>query len=572
MPELTDDQLDGLFRKSAEEFDPPYDPAAWQDMATRLDTHDQTRPAGAPMWKSLLRWGLLGLLLLLLTGGGWYAYRKTYAVVNKSTKQVVTSTNSPLNRKSEQPQRYVAPRLPDSKPAQTTSADSPESGVGLEKQPANLTKSVADPTKSESDVVASIDPENRVVKFSEPENRSAESNKLRNHTATFDRSGNRVAEPTTRLNTNTASKTKDATKRLKTAYELKTKRDRTSRSQLATSVSAPTETIAAVGYNSARKRTQKKTLQSRKLSKTASSRTDEAFLAMSVTVPTTPSFTNKRGTNKAEAVQVGTTTTSGNVTALESSESGPVLLTDVHELATRSGKWPKSTFANPNVVAQPETLTRSAMPKSATQTQRGLSIRLVVAPDLSTIGLKNFSRPGTNFGVMLEYRLASRWSVQAGIIQSTKVYRAQASEYNPQAKWMIDPLSVDGRCNMLDIPVNVRYDFALRPRTDGRLPSRWFMSGGVTSYIIKQEDYTFNYADPYNPHIYPNMREWSGSSGNFGFSQLNLSVGYERAFNRRLSWQVEPFIKAPLRGVGNYGINLLSTGAFFSIRYKLSNH
>ena len=44
MSELTDDQLDGLFRKSAEEFDPPYDPAAWQDMKTRLDAHDQTMP------------------------------------------------------------------------------------------------------------------------------------------------------------------------------------------------------------------------------------------------------------------------------------------------------------------------------------------------------------------------------------------------------------------------------------------------------------------------------------------------------------------------------------------------
>ena len=557
MPELTDDQLDGLFRKSAEEFDPPFDPAAWQDMASRLDTHDQIRPAGVPMWKSLLRWGLPALLLLLLTGGGWYAYRKTYAVVNRPTKQVVSSTNSPLNQKSEQPQRYVASRLPDSKPAQTTSADSPESGAGLEKQPADLTKPVAESSKLENSVVESGKLENRVAKFSEPENRIAESNKLKNRIATA-----------TRLNTNTASRTADATKRLKTAYGLKTKRDRTIHSQLTTAVSAPTEAIAAIGYNSARKRTRKETPQRRKLSKTASNRTDDALLVTNSTVPTTSAVTNKRGTNKAESVQVGTTATSGNVTALESSESGPVFLTDVHELAARPGKWTKSTFANPDVVAQPETLTRSAAPKSATQTQRGLSVRLVVAPDLSTIGLKDFSRPGTNFGVMLEYRLASRWSVQAGVIQSTKVYRAQASEYSFPWMWPVDPTSIDGKCNMLDIPINVRYDFAVRPRQDGRLPSRWFVSGGVTSYIMKQEEYVYNYSG----YVHNPPSPYSGKSGNYGFSQLNFSVGYERAFSKRLSWQVEPFIKAPLRGVGFFGVNLLSTGAFFSIRYKLSNH
>ncbi|CAN5334258.1 hypothetical protein BH09BAC4_BH09BAC4_45820 [soil metagenome] len=557
MPELTDDQLDGLFRKSAEEFDPPFDPAAWQDMATRLDTHDQTRPAGAPMWKSLLRWGLPALLLLVLTWGGWYAYRKMYAVVDKPTKQVVTRTNSPLSRTSEQSQRYVAPGLPDNKPAQTTSADSPESGAGLDKQPADLTKSVAESSR----------PEDRVVTSDKSENRVVESTKLRNRTATFDKPESRVVESVIRLKTNTASRKTDATKRVETAYGLKTKRDKTIRSQLATSVSAPTATLATVGYNSAGKRTKKEALQRRKLSEIATNRAEEALLATNAPTSIKPAFTNNRGANRAESVQIGTTTASDNVLALESSASGPVVLTDVRELAARPGKWPESTFANPAVVAQPETLTRSALPKSATQTQRGLSVRVAVAPDLSSVGLKNFARPGTNVGVLLEYRLASRWSVQAGVIQSTKIYRALGSEYK-SAYPSKDVTSIDGQCNMLDIPINVRYDFALRPRQDGRLPNRWFVSGGMTSYIMKQEDYVPNYSG----YVHNPPATYSGSSGAYGFSHLNVSVGYEHAFSKRLSWQVEPFLKVPLKGVGYYKINLISTGAFFSIRYKLTNH
>ncbi|SFD54194.1 porin family protein [Spirosoma endophyticum] len=568
MPELTDDQLDGLFRKSAEEFDPPFDPAAWQDMATRLDTHEQTQP-GAPMWKSLLRWGLPALLLLLLTGGGWYAYREMYAVVDKPTRQVVTRTNSPLSRTSEQSQQYVAPGLPDSKPAQTTSVDSLESGAGLDKQPADLTKSVAESSKPENHVVAADKSENGVVKLSESENHIAKSATLRNRNTTSDKSESRVAESVTRLKTNTASKATDATKRVETAYGLKTKRNRTTRSQLATSVSTPIATLAAVEPNLVGNRAKKESLRRRNSSKPANSLADEALLATNAPTSTKPAFTKKHGLNSTELMQIGTTSSSKNVPALESIESGPVVLTDVHELAARPGKWPESTFANPDVVAQPETLTRSAMPKSTTQTQRGFSLRLVVAPDLSSVGLNNFSRPGTNFGVMLEYRLASRWSVQTGIIQSTKVYRAQPEEYDFPWMWPTDPSSIDGKCNMLDIPINVRYDFAIRPRQDGRLPSRWFVSGGVTSYIMKQEDYVYNYP----PHTYNiKFTELNTSTGGYGFSQLNFSVGYERAFSKRLSWQVEPFIKAPLRGVGFFGVNLISTGAFFSIRYKLTNH
>jgi hypothetical protein len=208
--------------------------------------------------------------------------------------------------------------------------------------------------------------------------------------------------------------------------------------------------------------------------------------------------------------------------------------------------------------------------------QKGMSVRFAVSPDLSGIGLKDFSRPGTNVGLLLEYRMASRWSVQAGVIRSTKVYKASTTEYDlPDytAKWRVQPQSVSGRCSMLDIPLNLRYDVALRPRSNDLPPSRWFVSGGVTTYIMKKEDYTYIYAEKDKSHVYPNtspsMTEWHGKTGAYGFSQLNLSMGYEQAFSRRLSWQVEPFVKVPLKGVGYYKINLLSTGAFFSLRYKL---
>lgn len=166
---------------------------------------------------------------------------------------------------------------------------------------------------------------------------------------------------------------------------------------------------------------------------------------------------------------------------------------------------------------------------------------------------------------MLDYRLAPRWSVQAGVMRSTKVYKALPDDYDWPKAWPVIPESVDGRCSMLDIPINIRYDVALRPRSDGRLPDRWFVSGGVTTYYIRQEDYVYNYP----AHTYNVPKGWKGRTGWNGFSQLNLSGGFERSFSRRLSWQVEPFVKVPLKGVGYFKMDLSSTGAFFSLRYKL---
>jgi len=121
---------------------------------------------------------------------------------------------------------------------------------------------------------------------------------------------------------------------------------------------------------------------------------------------------------------------------------------------------------------------------------------------------------------------------------------------------------------MIDVPLNVRYDFVLRPRAAGGQPSRWFASAGVTSYVILNEHYNFNYAWPNDPAISISETRVDSTS-RYGFSQLNVSAGYERALSRRLSWQVEPFMKVSLKGVGYYKVNLLSTGAFVSLRYKL---
>ncbi len=203
--------------------------------------------------------------------------------------------------------------------------------------------------------------------------------------------------------------------------------------------------------------------------------------------------------------------------------------------------------------------------------QNGLSFLVLVSPDLTTVGLTNFAQPGTNYGLMAEYRFSRRWSVQTGVIRSTKIYNALSSQYKYPSTWKLDvPFeSVAGRCQMLDLPLNVRFDVLTgkRPVTSNGAVPRLFVSAGVTTYIMLSEVYNYIYENPSDPRIV--FWKWQGKTGRYNFSQVNVSMGYERPISGKWSVQAEPFIKIPIEQVGFFKIRLISTGVFLGLRYKL---
>ena len=474
----------------------------------------------------------------------------------KANSRIITSARPMLNQKVEkQPSHTEVIPTSDNELIRTNTADLKESNANTDKQPTNSVGSVAERIK--------------------PEKRS-------------DKSPTRLStDALSKTETDALAGTESATKRPASAYGLKTERTKSSRSKPGKSVVAGRNNVAeTVASRSVKTKLRVNRVSRKERKATAIEGDRKANVATNyaaesnLSAVSTGKRSKRRGSSdqaskQTNVVERGRSTSpanainmSGSTTPTETIETGLINLPALAELAARPAKWPKLSFTNRAVTVQPDTTARSVVFKP--DPQRGLSIRFAVAPDLSTVGLDNFTRPGTNVGLLLEYRLASRWSIQAGLIQSTKVYRSYPSEYTPPpGAWggKVMPGSVDGLCNMFDIPVNLRYDVLLRPQTDKRFMSRWFVSGGVTSYIMKQEKYIYNYTS----YAHNQRTDSTASTGGYGFSNVNFSVGYERSVSKRLSWQVEPFIKVPLRGVGLFRVNLISTGAFFSIRYKLFN-
>ena len=185
------------------------------------------------------------------------------------------------------------------------------------------------------------------------------------------------------------------------------------------------------------------------------------------------------------------------------------------------------------------------------------------APDISLVGFGETTSPGLNLGVMAEYQLNRRFSINSGIAYSKKKYLAAGDDYHPPAGfWDYGevPDYTEAVCEVIEIPLNLRY--YLRPTKANRV----FFSTGLSSYLMLTEDYSYEYEGYYDPD---RLDSWSVENENQHFLSIyNFSVGYQRGLGARWFAEIEPFIKAPLGGVGFGEVDLWSTGSYFSIKYN----
>jgi Outer membrane protein beta-barrel domain len=186
----------------------------------------------------------------------------------------------------------------------------------------------------------------------------------------------------------------------------------------------------------------------------------------------------------------------------------------------------------------------------------------VYAPDISTVKFTHSQPLGLNLGVVVEYRLSKTFSLQSGLIYTKKNYKMYGDEYHPpKGSWFdyVNLEDVTGSCMMFDIPLNVRYN-AVRKKS-----SNIFVSAGLSTYLMREENYSYFYY--YNTVPTTRDKNYEANS-EYLFSILNISAGYEKKLSNAFSLQVEPFFKQPLTGLGFGEINLNSAGIYFSLRYN----
>lgn len=238
-----------------------------------------------------------------------------------------------------------------------------------------------------------------------------------------------------------------------------------------------------------------------------------------------------------------------------SSVRGPVAVTDrpfIDDSALRAF----------NLASIPQPVHR----KGGLHINRSLVFGLLGAPDFASVNSVAGDRAGSSFGLTVDYEFANHWYVGSGLLYSKRVFAAAPQDYHvPQGYYRQNGMGmgnsvqwIKGRFDMLEIPLNLRFDFSTTGNT------LFFASAGVSSYLFTTENCGYYY-EFYNRVV---SKQFSyASSPNNLFSTLNFSVGIEAGISNSFSVLVSPYVKIPTRNIGFGQVQLNSLGIDFALRF-----
>ncbi|HMH23790.1 MAG TPA: outer membrane beta-barrel protein, partial [Puia sp.] len=185
-----------------------------------------------------------------------------------------------------------------------------------------------------------------------------------------------------------------------------------------------------------------------------------------------------------------------------------------------------------------------------------------VAPDLSTVKFQSIKGMGITTGILFGYTINDRWAIETGAYLDIKKYYTDGEYFNKKkipALWNVDIKTVDGSCNMIEIPLNARYNLGTSEKR------KWFVTGGLTSYLMYQETYAYQLASA--GYSWPKSATYHNPSQSW-FSQIGLSMGYEQKIGKIGNLRLEPYLRIPLAGIGTGSLPITSAGLNIGLTHK----
>ena len=185
--------------------------------------------------------------------------------------------------------------------------------------------------------------------------------------------------------------------------------------------------------------------------------------------------------------------------------------------------------------------------------------------DISTVKMQNIFNTGFQGGVLIGYSLNNRLSIETGLSLDKKYYYTDGKYFNSKVVYLQGTatlVDVKGNCYMLDVPVNIKYNFVI----DGK--TKWFSIAGVSSYFMKKQSYRYNIV--YNTYQYPKYADYSAASSSL-FAVINLGAGLEGELGKKISFRIEPYLKIPLKGIGVGNLSITSAGVNAGIVKKFGD-
>lgn len=512
---MQDDELDIRIREAASQHHPPYDDKAWEKMEKMLDKH-------MPLEKDRRRWVFFLLLFLLLGGGLFVAITQPWKHSNEptlaqnnqtgapATANTITGTtaNSPSGEANNNlPVSSAAPDNNNQPPAASPAAANNSSTGSNSQLP---TDAANNKPGSSSPVSGAGNPSNSKVSDSRytSEYAPAGDNSVpgKNKNSKTGIGSNRTGNPNSFELVNSRKKRKHA---------------------------PATETaIASAAIEN---------------SKALRQYTDKG--------KTTATITNADATDDDIASNNKETLTKPVTPAEQSTALQPAPAENKQQkepLAANTDKKKEQTPSTPNNTKDKDKKKRPG----GFGNNFGLTVSL--GGDMSFISLNKMGKATLLYGAGASYNIGRHVTVRSGFYVSKKIYSATPDQYHNTIYPYLT--GIDADCKIYQIPLSVAYSFGQRKNHS------WFGNVGLTSLLMKKENYDYNYKNPAG-QTYSYYRNIDNENKHY-FSVLSVSGGYQYNLNNRFSVTAEPFVNIPLTGVGYGKVKLKSAGVQLSVTFK----
>jgi hypothetical protein len=268
-------------------------------------------------------------------------------------------------------------------------------------------------------------------------------------------------------------------------------------------------------------------------------------------------------TNKAEKSLVDEAKT--DIAILNATPESEDMATSVAVSNDSVKKEMQNNTANNEVTLKKDSIIQKDNKIVAKKSTRILSKFYVVADlggEISSVKLMSFnSNPVVaKYGFSIGYEFNKKIAAQMGVFMGNKKYVAGTNDYNiKQGSYlsMVNITSIDANCAVYEIPLSVRYNFL------NRRSFSYYTAVGVTSFIMKNEDYNYHYKRYNSILTYP----YSYTGNQHLFSNMQFAFGIQKKINNRLAIQMEPSFSIPLSGVGEGKVKLYETNLQLGIQY-----
>jgi hypothetical protein len=210
----------------------------------------------------------------------------------------------------------------------------------------------------------------------------------------------------------------------------------------------------------------------------------------------------------------------------------------------------------------------SVAKKDTTPKRSRFYLLAAIGADASNTAFFSFNNSSitARYGAGIGYQLNKKFSIETGFYAGRKKYIAGPGDYHAKSGSYlstIDIQKVDANCLVFEIPVTLRYNIFQRAKIT------YYATAGLSSFIMKKEDYDYYYGANNNSEV---AYTYTGNTNLF--SICTLSIGIEKKLSNAFSLQAAPSVNIPIAGVGEGTVKLFSTDLQLGIKYNIAarNH